>query len=164
MISENHSSGELIRKFLQVLAVRNQVFSLTCAIMIATAWSDTYRLMGQIFALLMVAFLIQTKITVRFGTETNGYTTTQTVAFRLLSSAVVGLLIGAFFRAIIQTSPMPGAIDVVIPLAVSAVFFTFIPHLKNAPHADRSVSWSVYAGISFFFALAEILLLDMLRL
>lgn len=163
MISENQSPNEQTRKLLQMLAIRNQIFVITCTVIIATAWSDTYRLMGQIFALLIVIFLTQMQINIRLGTETNGFITTRTLLFHLLSSAAVGLLIGAFFRTINQPPVTSlAATESLIPLIISTVFLSLIARIRTAAYYDRGIVWSVYAGISLFFAFAVMHYIDSL--
>lgn len=165
MINDTTLFEKFANKLAQVIALRHQIYAYVCVLLVVAAWNETYRLMIQFYAILIIFILSNVKVSVRLSDEISEHPTKRKIIFPLLLCALVGFLVGSLFsylnHALSATTSTSGIMTDVL-LLISATIFFFVPQIIKSSQSDRQVVWSIYVGITFFFTILGSLLQNML--
>lgn len=165
MINETALLEKFANKLAKLLALRSQIYAYVCTLLAIAAWNETYRLMTQVYAFLIIFILSNAKMSILLNDEISEQPTKRKIIFPLLLSALVGILVGSLFsylNHIPSATASPSGIMTDILLLMSATIFFFIPQVIKSSLSDRQVVWSIYVGITFFFTILGSLLQNML--
>lgn len=160
MINSNQPTNKLVTELAEVFMIRNQIFAYVCGLLLVVAWSDTYRLLVQLYSILMIASLSHSRISL--NNSSIRPISKQRTGFNVLLCVGTGLIIGSAFRYLIPTpfeTQSLVEVQTAVLLMISGCSFSYIHRLTKSGCFDRGVVWSAYINLSLFFAIVGSFLL-----